>query len=89
MDRHPGRVEALPVCERGCLNATVGHLLGQARDPSGVLSLLAELLACDEPDGAAPRAGRLDVGGLLAGLPALCCAAGYVERACDEAGFPF
>ena len=36
----------------------------------GVLSFLSEVVACDEPVGAVACPGRLDVSGLLAGLPA-------------------
>jgi len=52
------------------VRAAVGHLLGQTCDPFGVLSFGAEVVACDEPGGAVTRTGCLDVGGLLAGLPA-------------------
>ncbi len=45
----------------------------------GVLSFDAELVACEEPVGAVACAGGLDVGGLLAGLPA----AGEHDRALD------
>ena len=43
---------------------------GEAHDPLGVLSFVAELVAGEEPVGAVASAGGLDVGGLLAGLPA-------------------
>ena len=43
--------------ERGCLRAAVAHLLGEARDASGVLSFGAELVAGDEPVGAVSGAG--------------------------------
>ena len=39
-------------------------------DPVGILSFLAELVAREVPVGAMPGAGGLNVGGLLAGLPA-------------------
>ena len=48
-------------------------------DAVGVVALDAEVLAGDEPVGALAGAGCLDVGGLLAGLPA----AGDDERAGD------
>ena len=56
--------------ERWDLCAAVGHPLGEARDARGVLSFGAELVAGDEPVGAVPCACGLDVGRLLAGLPA-------------------
>ena len=54
----------------GCALRLSRHLLGEARDPLGVLSFVAEVVARDEPVGAVARARGLDVGGLLAGLPA-------------------
>jgi hypothetical protein len=56
--------------ERWGLRAAVGHLLGEMCDALSVLSFGAEVVACDEPVGALAGAGGLDVGGLLAGLPA-------------------
>ena len=52
---------------------------GEAFDAVGVVSFLAEVLAGDVPVGAFAGAGCLDVGGLLARLPA----AGHDERAGD------
>lgn len=46
------------------------YCLGEAFDAVGVVALGAEVLAGDEPGGAVAGAGCLDVGGLLAGLPA-------------------
>ena len=45
-------------------------LLGEPFDAVGVVSFGAEVVAVDEPVGALAGAGCLDVGGLLAGLPA-------------------
>ena len=56
--------------ERWGLGAAVAHLLGEARDSCGVLSFGAEVVACDVPVSAVACSGCLDVGGLLAGLPA-------------------
>jgi hypothetical protein len=55
------------------------HVLGEALDAVGVLSVGAEVLAGDEPCRALAGAGCLDVGGLLPGLPS----AGDYERAGD------
>ena len=52
------------------MQAAIAHALGQPRDPVGVLSFLAKLVAGEVPVGAVAGAGGLDVGGLLAGLPA-------------------
>jgi hypothetical protein len=48
---------------------SLAHELGEALDAVGVLAVLAELVAVDEPGGGAARAGGLDVGGLAACLP--------------------
>jgi hypothetical protein len=45
-------------------------VFGESSDAVVVLSLLAELVACEVPVGAVAGAGGLDVGALLAGLPA-------------------
>ena len=58
------------MCERWRLRAAVAHLLGETRNERGVLPFGAEVVAGDEPVGALASAGGLDVGGLLAGLPA-------------------
>ena len=52
------------------MRSAVGHFLGKACDALGVLSFLAEVVASDEPCGAVACSGGLNVGGLLAGLPA-------------------
>jgi hypothetical protein len=46
------------------------HEVGEAFDASGVLSFVAGVIAGDEPVGAVACSGRLDIGGLLACLPA-------------------
>lgn len=56
--------------EGRCLGSAVAHGVGEASDAGGVLSLVAELVAGEEPVGALAGAAGLDVGGLLAGLPA-------------------
>src|ERR1700691_296220 len=66
----PAGVEALRMRERWGVRATVGHLPSESCDAVGVLPFVAEVVACDEPVGAMAGPGRLDVGGLLAGLPA-------------------
>jgi hypothetical protein len=48
----------------------VGHALAESCDPIGILSFFPELAAGEVPVGAVPGAGGLDVGRLLAGLPA-------------------
>jgi hypothetical protein len=63
----------------GGLRAAVFHAFCEAADSCGVVSLVDEVFAGDEPVGVFAGAGRLDVGGLLAGLPA----AGDDERAGD------
>jgi len=45
-------------------------VFGEPPDAVGVLSFLAELVACEVPVGAVAGACGLDVGALLAGLPA-------------------
>src|SRR3984885_11705774 len=60
----------LGVREGGCLGVAAAHVLGEPRDAVGVVSFDAEVLAVDVPVGALAGAGCLDVGGLLAGLPA-------------------
>jgi hypothetical protein len=69
----------LGVRERWCLRVAAAHVLGETPDAVGVVSFHAEVLAGDEPVGALAGTGCLDVGGLLAGLPA----AGDDERAGD------
>ncbi len=56
--------------EGGCLRAALAHLVGELRDASLVLAIGAELVAGEEPLGGLAGAAGLDVGGLLAGLPA-------------------
>ena len=48
----------------------MAEVFGEAPDAVGVLSFEAELVAGEVPVGAVAGAGGLDVGGLLAGLPA-------------------
>src|ERR1700685_480810 len=60
----------LRVRERWRLSMAVGHFPGETHDPSGVLYFVAEVVACDEPVGSVACSACLDVGGLLAGLPA-------------------
>ncbi len=69
----------LGVRERWCLRVAAAHVLGEPGDAVGVVPFDAEVLAGDVPVGALAGAGCLDVGGLLAGLPA----AGDDERAGD------
>ena len=52
------------------MDAAVSHASGESRDAVGVVAFVAELVAREIPVGAVAGAGRLDVGGLLAGLPA-------------------
>ena len=52
------------------MGAAVSHLVGEASDSPLVLAFEAELVAGEEPLGALAGAAGLDVGGLLAGLPA-------------------
>ena len=52
------------------MRVAAAHVLGEPLDAVGVVPFDAEVLAGDEPVGALAGAGRLDVGGLLAGLPA-------------------
>ncbi len=61
------------------MRATVTHLPCEVCDPVGVVPFVAEFLAGDVPVGALAGARRLDIGGLLAGLPA----AGDDDRAVD------
>lgn len=56
--------------ERGCLRATLAHPAGELHDALLVLALGAELVSGEEPRGGLAAATGLDVGGLLAGLPA-------------------
>ena len=65
--------------ERWGLRVAAAHVGGEALDAVGVVSFDSEVFAGDEPVGALAGAGCLDVGGLLAGLPA----AGDDERAGD------
>ena len=72
-------VGQLGVRERWGLCVASAHVLREALDPVGVVAFDAEVLAGDEPVGPLAGAGCLDVGGLLARLPA----AGDDERAGD------
>ncbi len=65
--------------ERRYLGTALGHAFGQARDASRILPFNAEVVAGDVQVGAVAGACRLDIGGLLAGLPA----AGQDDRALD------
>ena len=56
--------------ERGCLGAALAHPVGELHDASLVLAFGAELVAGEEPLGGLAGAAGLDVGCLLAGLPA-------------------
>ena len=66
------------------------HLLGEASDAIAVLPFAAEVLPGDEPGGALAGAGRLDVCGLLTGLPSpghdQCAGDGGALRAVDVLG---
>ena len=72
-------VGQLGVRERRGLRVAAAHVLGESLDPVGVVAVGSELVAVDVPVGSLAGAGCLDVGGLLACLPA----AGYDERAGD------
>jgi hypothetical protein len=61
------------------LGVAAAHVLGESLDAVGVVAFCSEVFAVDEPGCALAGAGCLDVGGLLAGLPA----AGDDERAGD------
>jgi hypothetical protein len=50
--------------------SAIDHASGESCDALGVLAFFAELVAGEVPVGALAGAGGLDVGGLLAGLPA-------------------
>ena len=56
--------------ERRGLRVAAAHVLGEPLDAVGVVPFDAEILARDEPGRSLAGAGCLDVGGLLAGLPA-------------------
>lgn len=75
----PSAAGWLAVCEGWCLRAAAPHALGEAFDAVGVMSVGAELVPVDVPVGSMAGAGCLDVGWLLARLPA----AGDDERAGD------
>src|SRR5579875_304199 len=60
-----------------CLRVAAAHVLSEPFDAAGVGAFDAEVVAGDVPVGALAGARRLDVGGLLARLPA----AGDDERA--------
>src|ERR1700730_13668750 len=60
----------LLVGDRRCLPAAVAPSLGEAWGALGVVSVLVEVVVGEVPVGALAGAGRLDVGGLFAGLPA-------------------
>ncbi len=75
----PSVVGPLGVGEGRGLGAAAAHGVGEAPDARGVLSGVAELVAGEEPVGAFAGTAGLDVGGLLAGLPA----AGHDDGALD------
>jgi hypothetical protein len=66
----PGGIGEFLVGEGGSLCAAVAHSFGEAGGAVGVVAVGAEVFAGEVPVGAVSRAGCLDVGGLLAGLPA-------------------
>src|SRR5450759_4976093 len=63
-------VGQLGVRERWGLGVAAAHVRREAADAVSVVPFDAESFARDEPVGALAGAGRLDIGGLLAGLPA-------------------
>ena len=68
--REPVAVGHLSMCERRRLRAALAHHAGESDDAPVILAVGAELVAREEPLGPVTRTGRLDVGGLLARLPA-------------------
>src|SRR4029077_9278063 len=69
----------LGVGQRRRLRVAAAHALREALDALGVVAFDAEVLARDVPIGSLPSTRGLDVGGLLARLPA----AGHDERPGD------
>jgi hypothetical protein len=75
----PVGVRQLSVGEGWCLTSADAELLREAHDAPLVLAVDAELVAGEEPLGRVPGAGCLDIGALLACLPA----AGEHDRPVD------
>jgi hypothetical protein len=74
------------------LGVAAAHVLGEALDAVGVVSFGSEVFAVDVPVGALAGAGCLDVGGLLARLPAAgddkCVGYGRALRTVDVLRVP-